>query len=347
MCVSTKKYPLVVDTFTGKKKVLFQIPIEFNNRDDVVDVRRLKLELKLALKGNSNYQSFNLLLEGKDYQIEDIISVPCGICEECLASRSRDWSTRIMLEASLYESNYFVTLTYDDEHLPHDHMLVKDEISRFNKKLKTYLSRRGLESGFRFYGVGEYGSETGRPHYHVIYFNLKIDDLEFYKVSDNGDLLFNSKFLSTVWSKGHVVIGEVTTGSACYVARYCDKKRLLTSQEKKDLKEKGIVPEFSVMSRMPGIGSQFYDDLKKKIDLGLNYVQLPRGQRNGIPLYYVKKFKANENEDWVQSFNEDRNKSSDIVLSSKLFKIEQAGINLDTFNNSLSKNIKSKKRLDL
>ena len=49
---------------------------------------------------------------------------------------------------------------------------------------------------------------TGK-HYHVIYFNLKLDDLVFYKAGKNGDLLFNSPFIDRVWKKGFCVIGAV------------------------------------------------------------------------------------------------------------------------------------------
>ena len=43
--------------------------------------------------------------------------VPCGKCPMCLQARAREWSLRCMQEASQYEHNCFITLTYDNEHL--------------------------------------------------------------------------------------------------------------------------------------------------------------------------------------------------------------------------------------
>ena len=44
--------------------------------------------------------------------------VPCGHCIECRINRAQDWSTRAMLESKYYLSNWFVTLTYEDNCLP-------------------------------------------------------------------------------------------------------------------------------------------------------------------------------------------------------------------------------------
>ena len=46
------------------------------------------------------------------------IYVPCGKCAWCVANARADWFVRLRFEArtALYRS--FVTLTYDDDHLP-------------------------------------------------------------------------------------------------------------------------------------------------------------------------------------------------------------------------------------
>ena len=48
----------------------------------------------------------------------DRLELPCGQCIGCRLERARQWALRCMHESSLYEENSFVTLTYDDEHLP-------------------------------------------------------------------------------------------------------------------------------------------------------------------------------------------------------------------------------------
>ena len=295
MCVQRGMFPLV-KLETGKRKVLLNYGVIMENRD-FESLDSLELSWRQALKGNSIRENFNYAV--KKYGVVDFekfVNVPCGHCEECLKSKARGWAFRILQEAKKYDNNFFLTFTYDDSFLPlakidygFINTLVSDEISKFNKKLKTYLKRKGLHSDFRFYGVGEYGGKTLRPHYHVIYFNLDIPDLEFnyYK---NGFLHFKSEFLNDCWSKGLVDIGAVDIGSACYVARYCDKKQDRDYQQKLLLKENNIVAEFSVMSRRPGIGSDALDKIIENVKNGI-YKVSTNGTDFSIPIYYSKKVK--------------------------------------------------------
>ena len=160
-------FPLV-DLDNGKRKVMFNHGIIIENRDFTPINERL-FEWRLGLKGLSRFELINRDI--KKYGVVDIekfVNVPCGKCEECLKSRARGWAFRILKEAEKYQENYFITFTYDDNNLPIAkngfNTLVKDDISKFNKHLKTYLHRNKKRSDFRFYGVGEYGSNTLRPH---------------------------------------------------------------------------------------------------------------------------------------------------------------------------------------
>ena len=49
---------------------------------------------------------------------ESYIQVPCGKCYVCRRMRSKTWSVRLLHESSEHSANVFLTLTYDDEHLP-------------------------------------------------------------------------------------------------------------------------------------------------------------------------------------------------------------------------------------
>ena len=44
--------------------------------------------------------------------------VPCGQCIGCRLEYSRQWAMRCAHEASLYEDNCFITLTYNPDNLP-------------------------------------------------------------------------------------------------------------------------------------------------------------------------------------------------------------------------------------
>ena len=56
--------------------------------------------------------------EGLHLQECNAVLVPCGHCVGCRLDYSRVWAERCVHEASKYEHNYFLTLTYDDDHLP-------------------------------------------------------------------------------------------------------------------------------------------------------------------------------------------------------------------------------------
>lgn len=45
------------------------------------------------------------------------VSIPCGQCIGCRLERARQWAVRCVHEASLYEDNCFITLTFDDQFL--------------------------------------------------------------------------------------------------------------------------------------------------------------------------------------------------------------------------------------
>lgn len=188
---------------------------------------------------------------------------PCGTCIGCRLQYSRDWAVRCMHEASLYKDSCFVTLTYNDENLPENGSLVKDELPKFIKRLRRHVEPLKI----RFFGCGEYGEEFSRPHYHVCLFGYDPPDREAFKPRwvryyknrfKNGPdhTLYTSKVLSKLWRKGFHSIGELTFESAGYTARYVTKK---VNGEKKSSWYEGRQEEFALMSRMPGLGKEWIE----------------------------------------------------------------------------------------
>ena len=51
---------------------------------------------------------------------KDVMMIPCGQCTGCKLRKRKDWATRMELEAYSHdkESIWFITLTYDDDHVP-------------------------------------------------------------------------------------------------------------------------------------------------------------------------------------------------------------------------------------
>lgn len=206
-----------------------------------------------------------IVFNKKDGLVDRPVNVPCGQCIGCRLEKSRQWAMRCVHEASLYEDNCFITLTYDDEHLPLDGSLSVREFQLFMKRL-----RKKYGEGIRFFHCGEYGSKFGRPHYHAIIFNFDFSDRKLFKVN-HGFRLYSSDMLSELWPFGHCLIGDVTFQSAAYVARYVTKKvtgvaadehytRISPDGEVFKIKE-----EYTTMSRRPGIGAEWFRKYRKDL----------------------------------------------------------------------------------
>lgn len=150
----------------------------------------------------------------------------------------------------------FVTLTYQDKHLPELGSLDLGAYQRFMKRL-----RKATTPGLRFFGCGEYGEKFGRPHYHIILFNHRPSDTKLHKRGEEYNL-YTSKFMDEVWGLGNTIIGDVTFDSCAYVARYCMKK--ITGKLAAEHYQ-GRTPEFLTMSRRPGLGSTYFDKYKHEI----------------------------------------------------------------------------------
>lgn len=186
--------------------------------------------------------------------------LPCGSCIGCRLERSRQWAIRLMKELRLHDRSSFLTLTYDDKHLPvlpnGKQTLTLEDPQLFLKRLRDHFSPNRL----RFFQCGEYGEKGSRPHYHMILFGEDFcKDRERIEDSPSGFPQWMSPLLTEKWGLGRAVIGEVSFESAAYVARYCLKKY---SGKGKAFHYQGRKPEFVTMSRRPGIGSAYFDEFK-------------------------------------------------------------------------------------
>ncbi len=194
------------------------------------------------------------------------VTVPCGQCVGCRLENSRQWAMRCMHEASLYEENAFITLTYNEESLPRGGSLDRKAFPKFMKRLRKRFPERKI----RYYHAGEYGDSFGRPHYHSLLFGFDFADKRPWSVR-GGLPVWRSDTLESVWPFGACEIGSVTFESAAYVARYCTKK--ITGEKAEDYYtitlESGEVvqvqPEYATMSRRPGIGREWYESFKCEV----------------------------------------------------------------------------------
>lgn len=208
------------------------------------------------------------------------IPVPCGQCIGCKLERSRQWALRMTHELRSHPGagSCFLTLTYADRHLPANLSLDKPAYVKFMKRLREHTG-----PGLRFFGCGEYGEKTARPHYHFIFFNFRPADTKLLQRGEQYNL-YDSKLMNELWPFGHNAIGDVTFDSCAYVARYCTKKITGPMAEKH---YNGRTPEFTTMSRGRGIGSDYYD--KYKSELLAHDTVIANGVECSPPRYYDKK----------------------------------------------------------
>lgn len=185
------------------------------------------------------------------------MQVPCGQCLGCRIIYRRSWAIRCMHEASLYDRNCFITLTYSDQHIPKDGSLKKSHFQKFMKRLRKRFAPRVI----RFFHCGEYGDTTQRPHYHAILFNHQFDDLKLFSRKKSGNY-YTSQTLSQLWPFGHSMIGDVTFSSASYVAGYIFKK---VNGAHADQYYQGKQPEYCTMSRRPGIAYNWFKQFKTDV----------------------------------------------------------------------------------
>lgn len=180
------------------------------------------------------------------------VPVGCGQCLPCRVNRRRVWTARQVLESYMHPANAFVTLTYDNDHLPEKGSLVARDTQLWLKRFRKELDRQ-FDVKVRFFLCGEYGDQTWRPHYHASLFGVGME------VSD---------LVRSTWAKGHVMVTEFNETTAAYTAGYVVKK--LT--DKSDLRLEGRAPEFCRMSNRPGIGAKAMEVIRDAVltDAGLD-----------------------------------------------------------------------------
>lgn len=177
----------------------------------------------------------------------------CGKCPPCRVDRHRLLRSRMILESLTHDENAFITLTYDDDHVPARASLNPKDLQLFFKRLR-------LRHKVRYYGVGEYGGQTLRPHYHVACFGLGSclrggTDLNIRSCCPRCDEI------KEVWENGAVHVGELNPHSISYLSKYVTKRQNVLSREERKYRVQqweigeGKYPEFARMSLRPGIGA--------------------------------------------------------------------------------------------
>lgn len=189
------------------------------------------------------------------------VKVPCGRCYECISSRRFQWAIRMQLEAEYNPPAVFATLTYDNEHC--------DGKLHYKSHIVPFLRNFRREEKLRYVMVGEYGTRTHRPHYHMVIFGLLLSRVD--------------EILEKYWPYGSWHLGELAFGGAQYVAKYHILSKIdkppYWDNERTEFKsfwnffeqsydldcdepcwDEHEPDEFFHMSRRPGIGAPYMTD---------------------------------------------------------------------------------------
>lgn len=201
--------------------------------------------------------------------------VPCGKCNFCLQRRRQDWSFRLEDEYKRCERAYFITLTYEDENLPIAEngipTLNKSHLQLFFKRLRKDQETHEKKNGFdkwkiKYYACGEYGTQTHRPHYHIIIFNVR-------------DRIIHN--IAKHWGLGEQVrVENANEKTIAYTTKY------VINQFNDDYK--GIEKPFALMSK--GLGESYKilnESIHKK---NKQFFTTAGGVRRPLPRYYVDKY---------------------------------------------------------
>ena len=294
---------------------------DISTKDTVRIVPRA--EVMQGLELNPNNIKFQLSKMNSQYLARNQLmqTIPCGKCWACQLNYSAEWATRCMLETLEHDHCYFITLTYDEEHLPIyesielkdgtkfendgtwiNGSLVPEHVTKFINSLRKYYERQGIYD-IKYFYCGEYGDSSLRPHYHLILFNCPLEDLTYefqtmedgrlkkcLRPSNNGDLQY-SEIIHKCWDyKGNISVGYFSYDTAAYVAQYCTKK--INPKTAKMYEEMNIHPEFLRMSK--GVGKDGFDVSLYDLD---NICIA--GKITSLPRYYDKLFKKLDPDSFV------------------------------------------------
>lgn len=240
------------------------------------------------------------------------ITVPCGRCLSCREVKQSQLQFLAEKDLLDYyqrgSGSTFVTLTYNESNVPlrvrfgdhasavvhgfdelkklHDRVgehpafrvtdyhytLVKKDLQKFMKRFRIDMQRDGVDIPFKFIACGEYGSEKGRCHYHLVLMGL--------------DSTVCEKYLRKAWNYGIIDVGPLLPGGLRYVTKYITKGNC--SPEVREIYEKyDCEREFLVHSI--GFGKKWIKDhLEELLDDPFLYV---RGKRLPVPKHILAMLK--------------------------------------------------------
>lgn len=149
------------------------------------------------------------------------LKYPCGQCLACRVKKRSTWTLRNLLESRTAISSSFWTLTLSECGL----QTIRDVgprsmVRAFFDALRKAESRAGNQMPIRYYGCLEFGGQLGRPHFHLLIYNLVTN---FRVSSPYRENLPRPRQHIAQWPHGHVDIAEFNNATINYCCDYLTK----------------------------------------------------------------------------------------------------------------------------
>lgn len=285
----------------------------------------LSQNLVFSSKQALEYYSFMPSLMERNYAPQ-----PCGKCAICQIRKRKDMTVRLAHERSMTDACCFITLTYDDDHIPRTNAaewksdesvpclwrgdsfgyetLLPIDVQLFMKRLRRHLEyqpkkvsnviRDHVEKPIRYFAVGEYGSRTHRPHYHILIFGWRPSDMVIHQLKCDYKICRSAQ-IEKLWTYGFSTVCDVNYGVAKYCARYVTKK-FARMQKRPD--EKYVCPEFTLQSvRNGGMGAPWLNRYYQNLFNG--FVTVRSGEERiskcSVPKYYYDRLRKINRDVWL------------------------------------------------
>ena len=195
--------------------------------------------------------------------------------------------------------------------------LLPRDVQLFMKRLRRHLEYqpkkvKGVRDHIehiRYFAVGEYGSKTHRPHYHILIFGWRPSDADLLFLKD-GRPVFRSAQIEKCWTLGISSFCNVSPYVAKYCARYVTKKYARLDSKKSDWEQyldSCIMPEFTLQSvRNGGIGATWFDKFgAAACKVGLCALRMgDRIAKCAIPKYYWQRLRKINLKLWLECRDE-------------------------------------------
>ncbi len=241
-----------------------------------------------------------IFLSPNKFHRYDEMQVPCGKCIACLKLRALARASLLYCELQTTEGEtYFLTLTYDDKHLPSGKYLDVKAMPLFIKRYRKHRKEENHPYQFRYEQIGELGELSLRQHAHMCGFNMTIPDLELYSQRDNSPI-YTSESITKIWGNGSVKISPLTIENIIYTTQHVVKK--IGSNIPPNIRSKinkktgeythGKFTTHATRSSKPGMGAAWFEKYGKSDLYATDFFLMPNGSKVPVPKSFDTKLKV-------------------------------------------------------